>query len=221
MYEVKELFDGVFLIDGKVATMNLIRGRKVYNETLVDIQGIEYRLWNPYRSKLAAAIMNGLKTFAIRKGSSVLYLGASTGTTSSHVSDIVGTDGRVYAVEISERSMRDLIDVCEIRHNMLPILEDASYPERYAEVVKECDVIYQDVSARNQAEILKKNSRFLKKEGIAYFAIKSQSIDVSKHPEKVFKETLESISDVFEVVERINLEPYDSMHLFAVLKKIV
>ncbi|MGC8649240.1 MAG: fibrillarin-like rRNA/tRNA 2'-O-methyltransferase [Candidatus Micrarchaeia archaeon] len=221
MEKFKVLFDKVFLIDGKVATINLNRGKKVYNETLVDINGIEYRLWNPYRSKLSAAIMKGLKTFDIKEGSKVLYLGAATGTTASHVSDIVGIDGKVYAIDISERNMRSLINLCEVRHNMLPILEDASYPERYADIIETCDIIYQDVSARNQSEILKKNARFLKKNGTAYFIIKSQSIDVSKNPEKVFKEALESLSDVFEVVEKLDLEPYDSMHMFAVLKKIV
>ncbi|MGC8572350.1 MAG: fibrillarin-like rRNA/tRNA 2'-O-methyltransferase [Candidatus Micrarchaeia archaeon] len=217
--KVEQIFDGVYKIDGKVATLNLVRGKKVYNEALVDIGGIEYRLWNPYRSKLSAAIMKGLNTFAIKKGSNVLYLGASTGTTSSHVSDIVGIEGKVYAVEISERSMRELIKICELRHNMLPILEDATYPERYAEVVEMCDVVYQDIASKNQVEILRNNSKFLKKEGIAYFIIKSQSIDISRPPEKIFEESLKSLSDIFDVVEKLTLEPYDSMHMFAVLKK--
>ncbi|MCL5433632.1 MAG: fibrillarin-like rRNA/tRNA 2'-O-methyltransferase [Candidatus Marsarchaeota archaeon] len=217
--EAKKIFNEVYKIDGKIATLNLVRGKKVYNEVLVDINGIEYRLWNPYRSKLSAAILKGLKTFAIKKGSYVLYLGASTGTTSSHVSDIVGIDGRIYAVEISERSMRDLIKLCEIRNNMLPILEDASHPDRYAEVINTCDIIYQDVSAKNQVEILRNNSRFLKKGGIAYFIIKSQSIDISRPPEKIFEESLQSLSDIFDVVEKLTLEPYDNMHMFAVLKK--
>jgi fibrillarin-like pre-rRNA processing protein len=217
---VKQIFEGVYSIDGKLATVNLTKGKKAYTEELVTLDGTEYRLWNPYRSKLAVSIMRGLKTFAFGKKSNVLYLGAATGTTSSHVSDIVGADGRVYAVEISEKCMRTLVEVCETRENMIPILADAREVEKYSDVVDVCDIMYQDVSARDQAEILLKNSRFLKKNGYAYFAIKSQSIDVSKDPEEIYKGELDRLEGTFSVIETMSLEPYDSLHLFVVLKKL-
>jgi fibrillarin-like pre-rRNA processing protein len=216
----KELFQGVYRIDGRLATVNLVKGRKVYNEELTTISGIEYRMWNPYRSKLSAAILNGIKSMRISEGSSVLYLGAATGTTVSHVSDIVGRNGRVYAVELSERNARNLIALCESRKNILPILSDARNVENYGDSVEQCDIIYQDISAKRQAEILIANSRLLKSDGYAYFIIKSQSIDISKQPKDVYKSELELLKDHFELVESVSLEPYDSMHLFAVLKKI-
>jgi len=217
--QAKQLFDGVFNIDGKLATLNLVRGNRIYSEELVKIEGKEYRLWNPFRSKLAAAIINGLRGMHIRKASKVLYLGAATGTTSSHVSDIVGKDGTVYCVEISERNMRELVKACEARANMLPLLEDARSPEVYAKEVGICDVLYQDVSARDQAEILKRNSTLLKKDGFAYVAIKSQSIDVTRKPADVFKEFLESVSEEFNVLEKIDVAPYSMLHLFVLLQK--
>ena len=174
-----ELFDGVFKLDGKLATKNLVPGNRVYDEELKTVGGTEYRLWNPYRSKLAAALSNRLKTMKIAKGSSVLYLGAATGTTSSHVSDIVEMNGSVYCVEISKRSMRDLLNVCEKRENMFPIFEDARKIEAYADDVGTVDILYQDVSAPDQAEMFLRNATLLKKGGYAYVAIKSQSIDVS------------------------------------------
>lgn len=51
---------------------------------------MEYRAWNPFRSKLAAAILGGIDQIHIKPGVRVLYLGAASGTTVSHVSDIVG-----------------------------------------------------------------------------------------------------------------------------------
>jgi len=218
--KVEKLLEGVFLVDGRLATRNADRGRKVYNEDLIVHSGVEYRTWNPYRSKLAAAILNGMKHFNIKEGSNVLYLGAATGTTVSHVSDIA-EKGRIYAVEFSERSMRDLIKVCETRKNILPILEDARYPERYAEYIEKgsCDILYQDVAAKEQAEILLANSDFIKKGGTAYFAIKSQSIDISASPEQTYKKVLMEVGKKFEVLEKIHLEPYDTLHLFVVLKK--
>lgn len=218
--KVKKLFEGVFKVDGKLATRSLYAKNKVYGEEIVNDGQFEYRLWNPYRSKLAAAVMNGLKEMHISKSSSVLYLGASTGTTSSHVSDIVGRDGTVYCIELSERSMRDLIKVCAVRENMLPILQDARNVDSYCEDVGNVDIIYQDVSARDQDDILIKNSRLLKKGAYAYVAIKSQSIDVTKRPADVFKEFLNNISSEFKILEQIQIEPYDKMHLFVVLKKL-
>ena len=218
--DVQTIFEGVFKVGGKLATRSAYHGKKVYGESLVDIGDEQYRLWNPYRSKLAAAILNGLKEMHIKESSSVLYLGASTGTTSSHVSDIVGRSGAVYCVEISERSMRDLLKICEVRGNMLPILQDARKSDAYAEDVGNVDVIYQDVAARDQDQILISNSKFLKKGGYAYVAIKSQSIDVSRDPSEVFKEFLDSVSSSFKVLEKIDIAPYDNMHLFVVLKKL-
>jgi len=217
--KIKELFEGVYQIDGKLATVNLCRGRKVYNEELIVDNGIEYRLWTPYRSKLSAAIINGIKCMKIAKGSSVLYLGAATGTTVSHVSDIVGSEGSIYAVELSERNARELIRLCESRKNILPILSDARNIKNYADSIETCDIIYQDISARNQAEILLANSVFLKKGGYVYFVIKSQSIDISRSPKETYKKELKLLEDGFELVESTSLEPYDSMHLFAILKK--
>ena len=216
---IQKLFDGVYRVDGKLATLNMVRGVKVYNEDLIDEEGKQYRLWNPYRSKLSAAIMNGLKELGIKKGSKVLYLGAATGTTPSHVSDIVGDKGLVFCIEISERSMRDLLKVCEARKNLLPILEDARNTEKYSEDVGEVDVIYQDVAARDQDQILLRNSEMLKTGGLAYVAIKSQSIDVAKHPKLVFEDFKKSVSGEFEIVQEVDIEPYDSMHLFIVLRK--
>src|SRR3989338_10931260 len=93
----------------KLYTANLTPGKKVYDEQLVKQDNIEYREWDPYNSKLAAAIVNGCLNIFLRKGDAVLYLGSSTGTTASHVSDIVGNDGFVYAVDVAPRVMRDLV----------------------------------------------------------------------------------------------------------------
>ena len=219
MHQIKKIFDGVFLVDGKLATVNLDKGRSVYGEELVHSEKLEYRLWNPYRSKLGAAIANGLKKMEIRDGSRVLYLGAATGTTCSHVSDIIGEKGVLYCVEISERNVRDLLKVCERRANMLPIFNDARKVEEYGEDVGKADVIYQDIAARDQAEILLENCDLLKKGGYAYVAIKSQSIDVSRKPSEVYKEFLEKVSKKFSLLESIDIMPYDKMHLFVVLQK--
>lgn len=215
---MRELFKGVFEEKGKLLTRNLVPGKRVYGEDLFKIDGKEYRSWTPYRSKLGAAIRKGLRGMPIRPGAKVLYLGAATGTTVSHVSDIVGEKGEVYAVEISAHSMKSLLQLCEVRRNIIPILADAGKPEEYEEVGN-VDVIFEDVAHPEQAEMMLKNARFLKKGGWAMIAIKSQSIDVTKKPEEIYKRVEKELEAQFEIVERISLEPYEMGHLFLLLRK--
>jgi fibrillarin-like pre-rRNA processing protein len=214
----KKIFEGVYEINGRIATLNSTPGKRAYSEELKIVDRKEYRLWNPYRSKLSAAIALGLKNFHFKNSDKVLYIGAATGTTVSHISDIV-VDGRIYCIEMSERNMRELVKLCESRPNMLPILADASEPNAYSDYIETCDVLYQDASAREQAKILLSNARFLKRGGYAYFVIKSQSIDISKKPREIFESELKILENDFEVIEKTSLDPYDKLHLFSVLKK--
>ncbi len=214
---MKELFPGVFEKEGTLLTLNLVPGKRVYNERFVRIKGKEYRTWNPYRSKLSAAIKKGLKTFPFGKASTVLYLGASTGTTVSHLSDIM-TEGEIYAVEIAPQAARMLMDNTEGRENVIPIHGDARKYREYEEIGK-VDVIYQDVAQPDQDDILIDNAKmFLKKNGIAMMCIKSQSIDVVAEPKAVFEKVLNKLEKHFEILEKIKIEPFDKDHLFVVLK---
>ena len=218
----EEKFPGVYLLNGRLATRSFAPGFRVYGEKLVEEAGIEYRMWDLHRSKLAAALYKGLREMPIAPGSTVLYLGASTGTTPSHVSDIVGKEGTVYCVEFAQRSMRDLLPLCERRENMLPIMGDARQPQDYAEMMGsgKVDVIYQDVAQPDQDEIFMKNSRmFLKKGGWGMIAIKSQSIDVSRQPKKVFEEFVARVGAEIDVGQQIDLAPYDLEHLFITGKR--
>ena len=114
-----------FTLDGekKLFTENFTPQKQVYKEKLLVKNGIEYRNWEPFRSKLAACIMNGLEEFPFHDKSSVLYLGVSTGTTISHISDIVGPKGMIFGVEHSSRVARDFLDrVAVFRKNIVPII---------------------------------------------------------------------------------------------------
>jgi len=210
----------VFLVDKKFATVNLVPGKKVYGEDLVKAGKTEYRIWDVYRSKPAAALKKRIKSFPLEEGMTVLYLGAASGTTVSHFSDIVGRNGIIYAVEISERVLRDLIPHAEVRGNIVPILADARKPEDYSNMIfGKIDLIFEDVASKDQIPILIRNAeKFLKEGGHAMIAIKSQSIDVTKDPKKVYKEALKELMKYFEVVNKVELDPYEKMHMFVVLK---
>lgn len=184
-------------------TVNAVPGVEVYGEQLVDIDGVEHRRWNPMRSKLAALMLLGCGEVPLRRDSNVLYLGAASGTTASHVSDICA-DGVVYCVEVSQRSFRDLVRLCETRSNMIPILADASGPEAYGTMADRVDLVYQDIAQRQQADIFLRNMRhFDAHDGI--LMLKSRSIDVNKEPKRVFAEVRAKLSAegarVREIVE--------------------
>ncbi len=213
-------FIGVYQItleDGsrRIATENLSPGKNVYGERLIKYREAEYRLWDPFRSKLAAAILKELRRLLLKPGHKVLYLGAASGTTASHVSDIVGKDGHVYCIEFAYRSIRDLIDnVCRYRPNMAPILADARQPWKYATVVGKVDGVYCDVAQPEQARILLDNAKlYLKRGGWAMLAVKARSIDVTKEPSEIYKRESEILEKGgFHILETIHLEPYDKDH---------
>jgi fibrillarin-like pre-rRNA processing protein len=221
----KEIYE-VTLEDGakRLATKNLTPGLNVYGERLVKFKGAEYRVWDAFRSKLAGAIIKGLQTVPIEPGFKVLYLGAASGTTPSHVSDIVGENGNVYCVEFAQRSIRDLVNnVAAFRPNISPLLEDARMPERYAMFISgKVDTIYCDVAQPEEAKLLADNADvFLKPQGWVMEAVKSQSIDVTMDPRVVYQQEAQILRKRgFDVKEIIDLEPFDKLHAMIVAQKI-
>jgi len=218
-------FTGVYTsIDGEyssLSTKSLVPGTSVYGEKLVKVGQDEYRIWSPRRSKLAAAIRKGLTEMPIQPGSKVLYLGAASGTTVSHCSDIVGQNGVIYAVEFAPRSARDLVQLAAARTNIIPIIEDARHPTRYAPLVSgTIEVIYQDVAQPNQAGILIENLKTFCSFGAwGMLAIKARSIDSTTSLNEVYnKEISELANRGLEIVENIDLEPLEKDHRFIVCR---
>lgn len=204
-------------------TKNIVPGETVYGEKKVSVEApegekVEYRVWNPFRSKLAAAILGGVDKIHMKPGSKVLYLGAASGTTVSHVSDIVGPDGLVYAVEFSHRSGRDLINVAKKRTNIIPIIEDARHPHKYRMLVGMVDTIFADVAQPDQARIVSINAQsFLKNQGHFVISIKANCIDSTAEPTKVFAGEIKKLqADQLKPQEQLTLEPYERDHAVVV-----
>ncbi len=214
---MKEIFSGIFKKGNELYTKNKVPGIRVYGEKLIN----EYREWSPKRSKLAAAIFNGLKEMPVKQGSKVLYLGASTGTTPSHISDIASETGIIYAVEFSESVFHKLIELAKQRKNIVPIMADARKPESYS-WVEECDVVYVDIADPQESEIAMRNAEeFLKDNGYLFIAVKSQSIDVTKQPKQVYSEEAEKIRKAYSILQIINLEPHEEKHAMIVARKTI
>jgi len=208
----------VFTDHGRLHTVSLCPGVKVYGEHLPVFNEVEYREWSPQRSKLSAYLTNGGKYFPFKEDSKVLYLGASSGTTPSHVSDIV-SKGSIYCVEFAPRMFRDLVQTCDHRSNMIPILGDATKPEDYQFIVENADIVYEDVAQKRQADIIADNmDMFNAKYGM--IAIKARSEDVTMDPHEVFKASERRLKDRgFEILETRSLEPFENAHAMIIFKR--
>lgn len=206
--------NGVFDMRGLVWTVNRVPGRKVYHEPLRPFKGTEYRAWNPHRSKLAALLRKDPQTPWFRTGKDVLYLGASSGTTVSHVSDLLGDGAKVLAVEFSPRSVRDLLWNLESRHNVIPILEDAGRPERYAAYMERpVGTIIQDVAQRHQVDIFLRNLPFLADSGRGFLFVKARSIDVARPVKDVYKDVEKRLLDAgLKITRQVDLDPFEKDH---------
>ena len=218
MYVMREIFPGVWKRGRNIYTRNSVPGEKIFTKNLIKVNDDEYREWDPKRSKASAAIHNGIKNFPIKKGSKILYLGIASGSTASFFSDIIGPEGIIYGIEVSERSIRELNPVAEKRGNIVPILATARKPEDYNWIEK-VDIVYQDVATGDQSEIIIRNVKaFLKRNGYAMIAIKSRSIDVTKTPEQVYVEEKKKLIKQFEILDSVKLDPYEKDHLFLVMR---
>jgi len=216
---------GIFIARGAkedmLVTLNLTPGETVYGEKRIEIPDLDnpttnkdYRQWNPFRSKLAASILGGVKNIHMAPGSKVLYLGAASGTTVSHVADLVGPTGAVYAVEFSHRTGRELLEVAKKRTNVIPIIEDARKPHKYRMLVPMVDCIFSDVAQPDQARILALNAHlFLKNGGGFVISIKANCIDSTAPAEHVFAQQVQEMrQEYFKPREQITLEPYERDH---------
>jgi fibrillarin-like pre-rRNA processing protein len=201
-------------------TRNLVPGKRVYGENLINEGKHEYREWNPFKSKPAAAIMKGLSQFGLKSSDIVLYLGSASGTTVSHFSDIVGRSGFIFALDFAPRVMRDLIFVCQDRKNIAPIFADANQPKTYIDKVCEVDFLFMDIAQKDQVKIFLKNvDMFLKKGGYCLLALKAKSIDVTKNSRDIFRQVRKQLDQKVVIVDYRELAPFERDHAFFVCKK--
>lgn len=215
---------GVYYQKRKLYTKSLDPGHSVYGESFVKEKSkdgdIEFREWDIRRSKLAAAIAKEVTQIGMKEGDSILYLGCSTGTTVSHVSDIVGKDGFVFALDFAPRVMREMVFLSERRKNIAPILGDAKNPDSYASQVYEVDCVFQDIAQKEQAEIFLKNCKaFLKQGGFGLLSVKARSIDVTRRPKQIFMDIRAKLEREITIVDYRELDPFERDHCIFVCKK--
>ena len=211
---MKQALSGIIEKNGKL----LAEGTSLFVGRTANFNNKSYREWEPGRSKLAAAIVKGVR-IDVNPRSRILYLGAAHGYTISFLSRIC-SEGKIFAVEFAPRVARELVLRSEQMKNVLPIIADANQPNSYYHLLRAVDVVYQDIAQRNQVEILIKNcSLFLKQQGIAMIALKSRSIDAIQKPSIIFADVKRQLEEYFRILSYCNLAPMQKDHAFFVCRK--
>ena len=213
-----KMMTNVWLLKGlkgyMYVTKNLTPNYNVYGERLINIDNVEYRVWEHKKSKLASAMTQHIKVPSIKEGSNILYLGASSGTTVSHISDMIGPNGTIYAIEFSPRPARDLYNLSKMRENIIPIIADARKPQEYAEIVDGVDLLFSDVAQPDQSSLFIKNAEmYLKKDAQGFIAIKTRSISQREKINKIFQNELKNLEDNgFKTIKSVDISRFHRAH---------
>ncbi len=219
------------LLEGRnVWTVNANPSVAVRGESLRKFRGIEHRRWDPNRSKLGAGLLrtrNDPTLLLPNAGSTVLYLGAGHGTTISHLHDhLCGAKnrfgGRLVAVDLAPRCLRDLTYLAEHRSGLVPVLGDARKFDTWGVLIpSRVDWLFQDVAQAGQVEIfLSAVRRFLSKDGIGLLSLKAAS---ERHndggDEDIFAAAIAQLSSEVELLEHINLTGFEDQHALFVVRR--
>ena len=194
-------------------TRNADPGHKVYGEDLRREDGVEYRRWDPFRSKLAAYLLKSPSERPWDRPRRILYLGGAHGTTVSHLADAL-PETEIYVVEKSPIVFAPLLALARRRSNIWPILTDAQLPERYLADVGPVDLLYQDLSQRTQAAIFAENARVaLADGGRGLLMLKVRSITQSRPAARIAAEARATLGAAgLTVRSSVDLLPFSREH---------
>ncbi|KAK2439289.1 rRNA 2'-O-methyltransferase fibrillarin [Trifolium repens] len=220
------IYESLFLY-----TRNLIPGVKSFlhqdDDVVFSVQDddevggtVEYRQWDPFKSRLAAAILSGdaQNILWIEPGSRVLVIysrdDAHFGITISHISDIVGPKGMVYVVEPSESNRDSLLYMADKRSNIVPIAHSYS-AWHYRMLINFVDVLFAAPDRRLEVEVrmtFLNAIHFLKTGGHYVLYVQGNCIESTNRGDPIFNSLTKADRVQFQRMKQVTLEPFDSDH---------
>ena len=216
----------------QLATKNMVKGVKTRKEKIVIVNDEEFLEWNPYKSKLAAAIRSGLQILPIIKNSKVVCINPLEESTILHISNIVGSGGSVFVIDVNKNKKSFLNKLVDTHENIIPIYDTIDELSFSSSITGKVDALYVDITEAEQikqivdkCELLLKNEGFLmlvaKKDGDAILEndivgwMAEQRAGLNK-----IREMTAKLKSQFEIIQEINLginyetEPYHRLHAF-------
>ena len=216
--------DAIFWVtvrnEKKLATLSNMSTNQDYKENLVQTNGKRYSIWNPYMSKLAAAIINGMEIFPILKKTKILYLDPTTEKTVKHISNIVGINGKIFVVrDVMKNSKNFLEQIVKNRSNIFTIIPDKTNPARLTGMTEMVDVIYIDIAEHNQTEIAIQNCKnHLRIGGFLMLIVPTKNIDIANNPSKKNQEERKKLQTSFDIIQEINLMDFFKEYSMVIAK---
>jgi len=221
-------------IDNKeqLTTKNIVEGTKTHKEKIVIVNDEEFLEWNPYKSKLAAAIRNGLQILPIIKNSKVVCINPLEDSTILHISNIVGSNGSVFVIDINKNKKSFLNKLVDTHKNIIPIYDTVDELSFSSSITGKVDALYVDLPESEQIEQIVRNyGSLLKNEGFLMLVAKKDSDAILENDivgwmaeqraglNKI-REITAKLKSQFEIIQEINLginyamEPYHKLHAF-------
>ena len=216
----------------QLATKNIVEGTKTHKEKIVIVNGEEFLEWNPYKSKLAAAIRNGLQILPIIKNSKVICVNPLEESTVLHISNIVGSGGSVFIIDVDKNKKNFLNQLADTHKNIIPIYDTVDELSSSSSITGKVDAFYVDIPESEQIEtIVKKYGSLLKNEGFLMLVVKKDDNVIIENDiagwmaeqraglNKV-REITTKLKSQFEIIQEINLgisyamEPYHKFYTF-------
>ena len=171
-------------------------------------ENLFYHIWDPYSSKLAAAIFNGLEIFPFINNSKILYVTDFPNYTFMHLSNLVNTDGMVFLNE-PEKSINSNNKLVSQLKNLKIIDDIESF-----NILQELDVVLIDVDFNFSKEILETITNFLKKNAFIFLTQKTEMVNEENN---IFKE---EFSIKYDIIQKINLTDFFKDLTMIIAKKL-
>ena len=216
----------------QLATKNMVKGTKTRKEKIVIVNNEEFLEWNPYKSKLAAAIRNGLQILPIIKNSKVVCINLLEESTMLHISNIVGSGGSVFVIDVNKNKKSFLNKLVNTHKNIIPIYDKVDELSFSSSITGKVDALYVDLPESEQIEQIVRNyGSLLKNEGFLMLVAKKDSDAILENDivgwmaeqraglNKI-REITAKLKSQFEIIQEINLginyamEPYHKLHAF-------
>tara|TARA_Y100000741_G_scaffold312312_2_gene256754 strand:- start:2828 stop:3469 length:642 start_codon:yes stop_codon:yes gene_type:complete len=179
-----------------LATKNLIPGNSLFDEKIIQKSDSEFIEWNPYKSKLAASIRNGLQIFPISQNMNVLFVTDIFDSTILHLSNIVGNDGKIRYIS-NQKDIPENI-------SKIPNIIKFDYEKENAD--KKFDFLYLDIQDNSFLEkTILYMKKFLKNNGFSIIFLKKESkIDSNKKGVKWLIEQSSGLKKIESIIQNLN-----------------
>ena len=170
----------------------------------------EYRVWKPYRSKLAAAIINGIEIFPILKKSKIIYFGTLENTI-NHISDIVGAEGEIFVAKNNEST--DFLKKTNVDVTNISFIDDIK-----KSTVDCVDTLYVDVLDQSCLDTVINSKAYLKDDGYIMLVIKTEDMLENNDSNELQNNVYKKIKSMFTIIQEINLTPFFKEQVMLIAK---